>query len=392
MKPMPQVSLVQCLNYDPERTRATVREALELLGGLGAYVREGQTVLLKPNLLSARPPEAAVTTHPAVVEAVAREVMAVGGRPMIGDSPPYQGHNAKRYESLCRVTGMSDVANRLGIEIVSLDHPWREVETGGKLFRRAPVASAFLEADVVINLPKLKTHGLTAFSGALKNTFGCVPGLKKSQLHLQAAEDPRIFQQLVVDVYRACVPTLNLMDAVVGMEGHGPSQGQPRQVGAILAGVDAVALDVVACELVGISPTSVATLRLAGEQGLGEARLEKIDIVGEELEAVRVPGFRPSPIGSGFSQIPKPILGPLKSQFVPMPHVRRRECIGCGDCVKVCAAGAMRVVPRRRNPARKVARADFKKCIACYCCDEACTYGAIGIRKGWLGELARRKA
>ena len=387
-----RVSISRCARYDPEEVDRAVAEVLDHLGGLKSIVHPGQTVLLKPNLLSPKFADTAATTHPTLVGAAAKAVMKLGAKPVIGDSPPFRGQTANTYEHVLRMTGMREVADHLGVEIVSLDRPWREVGTGGKYFKKLPVAAAFLEADVVINLPKLKTHDLTAFTGAVKNMFGCIPGLKKSQLHLQAAEDRELFAQMIVDVFAACRPTISIMDAVVGMEGSGPSHGYVKQIGVILAGFDAVALDAVACEIVAIPPASVDTTRLAGEQGLGEARMERIEIVGENIERLRVTDFVPSPtVGAGMSQVPERFRGLLRNQLVPMPRVRADRCIACGDCVKVCAVKSMELVPRGGSSPDKVARADLLKCIACYCCDEACPHDAINIRAGWFGELLRRK-
>ena len=386
---MSEVAVSRCASYEEEEVGHAVAEALGRLGGLGRFVKQGQKVLLKPNLLSAKPPEACVTTHPAVLEAVARETLRIGAKPIIGDSPPYQGHMPGGYERLCQVTGVRGVAERLGIEVVSMDRPWREVETGGQRFKRLPVASAFLDADVVINLPKLKTHGLTAFTGSLKNMFGCVPGLKKSQFHLQARRDREVFAQALVDVFAACRPALSVMDAITAMDGEGPAHGDLKPVRLILASADSVALDAAACEIVGAAPSSVIHLRLAAEQGLGEIRPEHIELIGEELDELRVEGFRipsaagPSPSGG----IRAPILGLLRRQFVAMPRVDERLCVACGACVEVCAAGAMELVEKAGGKPGTVARPNLETCIACYCCDEACPYGAIKLRRGWLGQL-----
>lgn len=375
------VSISRCAVYEAEEVRRAVQEALEPLGGLQAFVSVRQTVLLKPNLLAPKPPPLAATTHPALVEAIANEVLRLGATPLIGDSPPFRGQVPERYEYLLRVTGMREVADRLGIRTVSLDRPWREIETNGRVFKRLPVAAAFLDADVVINLPKLKTHDLTVFTGAVKNMFGCVPGLRKSQFHLQASEDRRLFAQAIADIFAACRPALSIMDAVVGMQGPGPSHGEAKPIGVILASADAVALDAVACEIVGILPESVEVTRLAGDQGLGEADMERISIVGMDIAEARVPDFRQSPTDGGLmSKVPKPLRGLLRKQILPMPRVLAGRCAACGDCVAVCAAGAMEM-------AGKSARADLSECIACYCCDEACSHDAIEIRRGRFAEL-----
>ncbi len=379
------VAITRCAKYVPNEVQKAVRSAFELIGGVESFVLPGQKVLLKPNLLGAKPPAIAATTHPAIVEAVAKEVMNVGGIPVIGDSPPFRGQTEKTWRQLLEITEMQEVANRLEIQIVDFDFNWRETETSGKYFKKMPIANAFFEADVVINLPKLKTHGLTGFTGAIKNMFGCVPGLIKSRLHLQAADDRELFAQMLVDVFSVCKPNLNIMDGIVAMEGCGPGHGTPKEVGVVIAGIDAVAVDATACRVVGIEPDSIDMIRLANNDGLGTAKLEEITILGSFLEEVSIEDFQPSPTsGAGLSEIPRFLHGPLRRWFVPMPRVSKSKCTGCGDCAKVCAIEAMKVEKRR---GRRVAFADLDKCIACYCCDEVCPSEAIDLRKSRLGEM-----
>jgi len=392
-----RVALVRCPDYELDRVEAAVRRAVDLVGGMGAYVRPGQRVLLKPNLVRPAPPDRAVSTHPTVVAAVARLVAEAGGRAVIVESPggPYSPGVLR---SLYRKTGMDWAAEMSGAEL-NQDTSTQQVSLpDGVALRMLDLVQPALESDVIINLPKLKTHNLTTMTLAVKNLFGLVPGAIKIGYHAKMPER-RVFSQGMVDILTYLRPVLSVMDAVVAMEGNGPSGGDPRQVSTVLASADALALDVAAAALVGLDPMDVSTTEAAVARGLISGRLEDLELVGDPLSELRVtdfqrgvnaavdPGLLPrwatrllaAGDGEGKTLLETVMTGWLGKQLVAYPQAGD-ACTGCGFCVQHCPVNAIRVVDGRARMNRRV-------CIRCYCCHELCPENAVELRQTLLGRV-----
>ncbi|MDD1668228.1 MAG: DUF362 domain-containing protein [Methanomicrobiales archaeon] len=378
-----RVSIARCRSYDLDEVRSAVAGSLGPLGGMDTFVAEGQRVLVKPNLLASRTPGEAVTTHPAVVRAVVEEVQRAGGEPVIGDSPG--GRNiGSSYERLLRRTGMAGVAEATGCELVSFDDSVVEVQAPeAKSFRRFTVAKAVTEADRVIVLPKLKTHQLTYYTGAVKIVYGYIPGLLKAEYHLHTGTDAETFSDLLLDLHGALPPTLAVMDAVVGMEGQGPSNGNPREVGLILASGNCHALDMVACSIIGLDPMAVPTVRKAGERGIGPVDLAEVLVSGESLEAVRIPPFE-KPRTMLVARLPPAVVSAVGYLLGARPAIRRGRCVSCGKCAENCPAGAIRYVQGEVPSIR------YRQCIRCYCCQELCPEGAVEVAYPWIRRVVGR--
>jgi uncharacterized protein (DUF362 family)/NAD-dependent dihydropyrimidine dehydrogenase PreA subunit len=318
-----------------------------------------------------------VCTHPEVVKAVVQLVQEAGGHPVIGDSPggPFV---PPWLRAVYHTSGMSEVARQTGAELnwdlayTHVSHP------DGLRIKALEVGDFVTKADVVISLPKIKTHGLMQLTGATKNLFGVIPGTIKAAYHAKFPQ-PEAFADMLLDVLDLIRPALTIMDGVVAMDGPGPSAGDPFPLGTILAGVDGVALDVVAADLVGMDVHSVYPLRAAMTRGLTSGQAGDTHIVGDSLGDSRVAGFR-APETREPSQGVGSIVGRIVNQWFVAAPSTNGNCTGCGVCVTNCPVDCILLTGGR-------AHMDLDTCIRCYCCHELCPERAIDLRKPWLGRV-----
>ena len=371
-----RVSLQALAEYAPDKMRAALARLLEPLGGIGRFVQPGQKVLLKPNLLSGKPPEKAVTTHPEIIRAVAQLVQDAGGIVSLGDSP-----GIGSAENVARKCGIMAVVEELGIVFTPFENSV-SIHPQGRTFQELEVARELLEADVVINLPKLKTHQMMGLTCAVKNMFGAVIGLRKPRLHLQAGSDKALFALMLLELCEQLKPALTIVDAVVGMEGDGPGSGDPVPIGALLAGTNPLAVDAVATELVGLQADQVWTQKLALETGRNGALLSEIELCGESLKQLRCPNFRAAKNTDINGSMPGFMQRMLKQALTARPVPDHNLCTRCEICVKHCPPEAMSITNQRLQ-------IDYKKCIRCFCCQELCPQGALATRQGSLLSLAQ---
>ena len=373
------VSIVKCQDYDEERVIIALRESIDRIGGIRTFIKEGSRVLLKPNLLYGRSPEKAVTTHPSILKGMIQIVREVGGVPFIGDSPSVGGLTRAAEKA-----GIKAVADKMKCPLVEFNRPVVPRDAGSKIFKKLEIDQTVLEADVVINLPKWKTHAQMLLTLGVKNLFGCIPGPRKAQCHLMAGEDARAFARILVDVYRIVQPSLTILDGIVGMEGNGPNSGRPIPIGLILASGDSLSLDQIVCDLLGISRKSLLTNRVAFDQGLGK---EEIEVLGEKVEDVKISSFRFPTLSRVDWGLPGFLSRALKNALTSKPAVVEEMCKECDECTKICPTEAL----MRKG---KDLVFDYKECIRCFCCLEVCQEGAISIKPGWALKIVggRQKA
>ncbi len=385
-----RVALVRCDSYEQAVVDDAVRRGLVLLGGAERFVTSGESIVLKPNLLVASSPDAAVTTHPAVFEAVVRALTEAGASLTYGDSPGFG-----KPEGAARRAGIAAAADRLGVPFADFTGGTQISAPEGRLIKQWFIANGVLEADGMVSLPKLKTHALTRMTGAVKNQFGCIPGARKGEFHARMPDVER-FCQMLVDLAQFLRPRLHVMDAVVAMEGNGPRGGDPRQVGALLLSADPVALDATACRLIDLDPALVGTVTAGGESGLGVWRAGEVELVGDALDSLAVRGFEAN--RSGGSTTGRGVGGPLgrwiRGLIVPRPVIVEERCTRCGTCVEVCPVEPKAVDwvagEDARGRDRHVPVYDYARCIRCYCCQEMCPERAIEVDIPLLGRLVHR--
>ena len=378
----PHVALIRCPDYDTAAVEVAVRRAVDLLGGMGRFVRPGQRVLVKPNLLMPTDPDRAIVTHPAVVRAVVLLVHEAGGRVLIADNPGVSTiHYAWRraYERVGLAAVAAETGAELNTEVVAQQRPYPD----GHLIKVVDTCTFVTDADVVISLPKLKTHDLMRYTGAVKNLFGTIPGLIKPGYHVKLQTTDQ-FADMLLDLAGFVRPALTVMDAVVGMDGDGPSAGRPFPIGAVLAGADPTAVDVAAVALVGHDPLAIPTIAAALRRGWTTGRVADLDIVGDDLAALQVGGFQIPPGGQGniLPRMPGFLHRWAARRMVARPVVSER-CIGCGVCIANCPAQTIAQVDDR-------ARIDPAGCIYCYCCHELCPEQAIDLRHPLMSRVLTR--
>jgi uncharacterized protein (DUF362 family)/Pyruvate/2-oxoacid:ferredoxin oxidoreductase delta subunit len=341
-----------------------------LLEPLGSDSRIRGRVLIKPNLLLAAKPARAITTHPRVVRAVVQFVRDHGGRPVVADSPAV-GSLARIY----RVGAYREALQDLGVPFQAFD-----AEAGvdiGPPFGRVPLARQALEADAVINLAKLKTHSQMTLTLGVKNTFGCVVGLKKPEWHMRAGIDKALFARLIVQIHQAVHPVFTLIDGILGLEGHGPGlAGRPAPLGVLIASRSAHAADHAVCDLIGWPFERLPTLTAADELAVAHQPTGVIGDVPGRI-AFQLPEVGATHFGPAFLQ---PL---LRRHLFQRPVADGRSCRMCGECWKYCPAHA---IQRRQGRLRF----DYNRCIRCYCCIEVCPHGAMTSAETMPGRLVRR--
>ncbi len=370
------VALVPVDTYEQAAVDAAVRKGMELLGGIGAFVKPEEKILLKPNLLSGALPQKAITTHPAVFSAVVKLLREAGYEHLsYGDSP---GNPATTPVKAAAAAGISEIAQQYGVEKADFDTGSVVRFPEGKTARSFYLCHGVQEADAMINLCKMKTHALERITGGVKNLYGCICGAKKAVGHAQYPSS-EVFADMLADLNLCVKPRLHIMDGIVAMEGNGPTSGVPRAMNVMLFSADPVAMDTVFCALISLNPATVPTCVSGERAGLGTMNADRIRILTPEgeIDCARAaekygqPDFdvRRDKLSRSFFMKLMPLLPFLQDR----PKVDRKKCIACGLCEKACPVPEKAV----HSGGGQKAVYDYKKCIRCYCCQEMCPRKAI---------------
>ncbi len=360
----PVVSLAKCASYEPDQLKAAIIASLAPHGGMSSFVNPGAKVLLKPNFLAPVSPDSPVCTNPSFILAVGDLVAECGGSVIIGDSPALT-----RAQAVASKIGLLDESEKRGFKIVDFTHV---TTRSGEIYHSIELAEECLDADVLINLPRFKTHSMMEMTTGLKNLFGCVVGKRKAAYHLHVRESREMFARLLLDIVDAVKPALTILDGVVGMEGDGPRGGSARHIGLIAASAECWAIDMAAAIVAGYKPEDIPVLKEMSARLERQGRCLDIQLVGDDVSSFLVKDFkRPKSFPLSF-RVPDWLRKPLRRLVLPVPAVNAEKCIGCGNCAKACPASVITIENAR-------ARIDKSKCIHCFCCAEVCPVKAIDV-------------
>jgi uncharacterized protein (DUF362 family)/Pyruvate/2-oxoacid:ferredoxin oxidoreductase delta subunit len=359
---------------------AVVKLGENSTGGWASILPRGSKVLIKPNLLTPAMAEQCVSPHPAVVRALIELCRDAGAASItIGDSPGFG--TAQKVAAKC---GILDVARELGVEVINFADSITVPAPAGFHNRSFSIARDIVEADVVINLAKFKTHAMMVITLSVKNMFGAFVGKHKAQWHLQSGRSHDHFARMLVELAYTVKPAISVLDAVIGMEGNGPGSGKPRKLGFLAASRDMVSLDRVACAIAGVAPDKVYIFKAARNLGLA-VDLEGIRLSGDSIKPLSITDLKPASMmhveGPAYF---RPFAGLLRRSLTTRPAVDASRCKGCAICRKACPAAAI----TQPAPGACV-RIDDGSCIRCYCCQELCPEGAIAPRDAWALRLIK---
>lgn len=383
------VALNRCETYDLNK----IKEVLNLQFSLicdPADLFGGKNVVIKPNLLMKATPERSITTHPAVMEAVIDLIKGYSPLSVTIAESPGGPYNSAALSLIYKSTGMTAVAEKCGVTL-NYDTSAENISNPeGKVCKVFNIITPIKNADIIVNVCKLKTHSLTTMSAATKNLFGTIPGIEKFEMHTRY-KDLDIFEEMLTDLcsmHLSRVPLLSVVDGIVGMEGNGPSGGDKRKYGVLLSSLNPFNADVACSALLGLEG-AVGYIESAKERGLCASSYEELNVIGNGIDELsikdlKLPETKSLPI---LKRLPTMFGGRLNKFLEPRPYVPPRNCIGCGECVRSCPAKTIVLLNKRDG--KKYALINGDKCIKCYCCQELCPIHAIVIKKNPIFKLIK---
>ena len=370
---MSRVAVVRCDDYNNANVLQAMERGIGLLGGIDTFIKAGEKILLKPNLLTPALPEKCVTTHHSVFKAVAKMAMSAKAKLSYGDSPAFNS-----MEASAKKCGIYNEAAALSIPAADFTNGVKAHYPDGKQNKLFTIAKGVADCDGLISISKLKTHGFQKYTGALKNQFGCIPGMLKGEFHVKIpnADD---FARMLLDLNGLINPRLYIIDGIMAMEGNGPNGGDPVKLGVLIISDDPIAADSVACRLMSIDPLLVPTVRLGGELGYGQSDINNITLLGDSPDLFICRSFK----------IDRTPLTPLKAKgvmkfvgnrIVQKPVIDKKLCLKCGLCIKMCPANPKAIGWPNENT-KEAPVYNYNICIKCYCCQEICPEHAIKLEK-----------
>ncbi|MCJ7808243.1 MAG: DUF362 domain-containing protein [Dehalococcoidia bacterium] len=374
-----KVAIIRCDTYDEDQVYEAIKAGVDLIGGISSFVSPGETIVLKPNVLFGTDPQKCVTTHPSVFKAAGKLIMNTKTTVYYGDSPSF-----RKCEWNMKRANLKQVADELGIQLADFDNGRSVSHNDALLIKSFVIANGVLDSDGLVSLPKLKTHALTRFTGAIKNQFGCIPGLLKGQYHIKLP-DPYDFATMLVDLNTLIKPRLYIMDGIMAMEGNGPRSGKPKKLSVLLFSSDPIAIDSIACKIINLDPESVPTSKPGEQANLGVYHYESIELVGENIESFIDENFeviRTPPVPSSSGRLKTFV----KNRISPRPAIDLVKCTICGTCVEMCPVDP-KAVDWHKGDKSKSPTYKYGRCIRCYCCQESCPEGAIAVDNPLLGRI-----
>jgi uncharacterized protein (DUF362 family)/NAD-dependent dihydropyrimidine dehydrogenase PreA subunit len=371
---MQKVSLVKCTSYNEKEVYEAVKKSIDLIGGLN--IKDSSKVLIKPNLLVAVSPDKHASTHPSIIQAIIKILKEKNCTIFVGDSPGF--HDPLR---TAKATGILEVCKKENVKFIEFKNKKSYLYKEAIFLKRFDLCDIIDKVDYIINVPKLKTHAMMHVTLAIKNTFGFIIGLSKSQMHLKLQDEEK-FGSMLVDLNNFVKPTLNIMDGIIGMEGNGPQNGDLKKANIISASHDSLAMDIVMCKFIGFNPLTIPTNKVALTKQ-DSNYLKNIQIVGEKLDDVKVP-FKPSDKRPITFMFPKSIGKKINHLLAPRPIINTKKCKACGECITICPA---KTISMNQYDNKKAAYIHKKNCIRCFCCHEICPFDSIIIKKNRIGKV-----
>lgn len=370
--------VVSCPDYCPEKVRAALLAALDQINGL-SWLRAGMVVAIKANLIMAKRPNAAATTHPTMLAELAKILIEHGAKVVVGDSPG--GIYTPGYlKAVYKECGLAEV-ERTGA-LLNFNCSQTEISFPEAVVAKHFTYTAWLqEADAVITFAKMKTHGMMGMSGAVKNQFGVIPGTIKPEYHFLYPKTDD-FANMLIDLNEYVQPKLSLIDGVVGMEGNGPTAGTPRQAGVLIASHSPYEADLCMAALMGVAPDQAPTLLMSMRRCLVSDHFDDQEL-NEEIKRMQIHKYKTIPTKGNIWGARQGIWKLVGTALDRKPELTSRtKCIACGKCAVVCPAHAITFQKRPKF--------NYQKCIRCFCCQEFCPASALQVHRSWIAKLLNR--